>query len=409
MNIEDIRDDFPILKKEIGEYTLVYLDNAATTHKPRVVLQEVDKYYKKSNANIHRGIHTLSHESTMLWEDSHRDVAKFINARETEEIVFTKNATEGLNLVAYSYGKKFLKEGDVVVLTEMEHHSNIIPWQQLAKEKKLKIEWIPVLENARLDVNYLEYLIKKYKDKLKILSVAHVSNVLGCVNDVKHLAQKIHSVGGVICVDAAQSIPHYAIDVQELDCDFLAFSGHKIYAPMGIGVLYGKKNLLEKMEPWITGGDMVTKVTKNSAQWAGLPEKFEAGTPNVSAAVGLSRAIEWFSNFDITEVQEHESNLMQIALSGLLTVCDLEVLGSKSSQDRVGVISFRLKHMHPHDVASLLDGKGIAIRAGYHCCEPLHERFNFGPSVRASFGIYNTQEEVRYFINCIKSISGRFV
>ena len=409
MDIEKIREQFPILKKEVNNKPLVYLDNAATTQKPLVMLDEIQKYYKETNANVHRGIHTLSHESTKAWEGTHEKIAEFLNAENAEEIIFTKNATESLNLVANTYGRQFLNEGDVIVISEMEHHSNIVPWQQLAKEKKLKLEWIPVLDNFKLDLNYLDYLLRKYKERLKILSIVHVSNVLGTVNDIPLLAKKIHSVGGVLCLDASQSVPHMEVDVQKLDCDFLVFSGHKIYGPMGIGVLYGKKELLEKMNPWITGGDMVNKVSKNGARWADIPEKFEAGTPNVAGAIGLVASINWLKKYNWKEILEREKELTQIVLSGISTIYDLEVLGSLSTKERVGVISFKIKDMHPHDIATLLDERGIAVRTGFHCCEPLHERFNFGPSTRVSFGIYNTQEEARYFVNSFKAIANKML
>jgi len=409
MDIEKIREQFPILKKEVNNKPLVYLDNAATTQKPLVMLDEIQKYYKETNANVHRGIHTLSHESTKAWEGTHEKIAEFLNAENAEEIIFTKNATESLNLVANTYGRQFLNEGDVIVISEMEHHSNIVPWQQLAKEKKLKLEWIPVLDNFKLDLNYLDYLLRKYKERLKILSIVHVSNVLGTVNDIPLLAKKIHSVGGVLCLDASQSVPHMEVDVQKLDCDFLVFSGHKVYGPMGIGVLYGKKELLEKMNPWITGGDMVNKVTKNGARWADIPEKFEAGTPNVAGAIGLAASINCLKKYNWKQISEREKELTQIVLSGISTICDLEVLGSLSTKERVGVISFKIKDMHPHDIATLLDERGIAVRTGFHCCEPLHERFNFGPSTRVSFGIYNTQEEARYFVNSFKAIANKML
>ena len=408
MNVEKIRKQFPILKRKVNENSLIYLDNAATTQKPQQVLDAMNEYYKNSNANVHRSLHTLAGESTKLWEEAHVEVAKFLNASSEQEIIFTKNATEGLNFVANTYGRQYLKEGDVIVISELEHHSNILPWLQLAKEKKLKLEWIPVLENYKLDINYLDYLIRKYKGRLKILSLSHASNVLGIINDIKKLAKKIHSVGGVLCVDAAQSIAHIPVDVKKLDCDFLCFSGHKMYGPMGIGVVYGKKDILEKLDPWITGGNIVTKVWKNGAHWADLPQRFEAGTANVVEGVGLMETLKWLNNYSWQERKEHEKNLISIAIAGLSTVCNLEFLGSKYSENRIGVVSFKLKDIHPHDIASLLDERGIAIRAGYHCAEPLHNRFDFGPSARISFGLYNTQEEVRNLIDAVKYISNNF-
>ncbi len=408
MNIKKIREQFPILQKEINGKPLIYFDNAATTQKPLCVLDAMTNYYKDSNANVHRSLHTLASDSTKLWEKAHLEVSNFLNAKSEKEILFTKNATESLNFVANTYGRQYLKEGDVVVISELEHHSNILPWIQLAKERKIKLEWIPVLEDFSLDINYLDYLIRKYKNRLKILSISHASNVLGVINDVKTLAKKIHSVGGILCVDVAQSIAHIPIDVQELDCDFLCFSAHKMYGPMGIGVVYGKHEVLEKLEPWITGGNMVTNVWKNGAQWSGLPERFEAGTANVADAVGLTETLDWLKQIPWVERQEHESKLLSVAVAGLLTICDLEFLGPKSVEKRIGVLSFKLGDIHSHDIASLLDERGIAIRAGFHCAQPLHTKFNFGSSARISFGIYNTQEEVKILIEALKYISNNF-
>ncbi len=408
MNIEDIRKEFPILEKQINEKPLIYFDNAATTQKPKVVLDAMSNYYTESNANVHRSLHTLAGESTKLWENAHGVVAKFLNAKNEKEIFFTKNATESLNFVANAYGRQYLKEGDVVAISEMEHHSNILPWLQLSKERKIKLEWIPVLDSFELDMNYLDYLLLKYKGRLKILSVNHISNVLGIVNDIENLAKKIHSVGGILCVDAAQSVAHLPIDVQKLDCDFLCFSGHKMYGPMGIGVVYGKEKILEKLNPWIVGGNMVTKVWKNGAEWSNPPERFEAGTANVADAVGLSEAISFLGKYSWEERMRHEKSLTLSALAGLLTICDVDFLGSKDVENRIGVISFSLKNIHPHDIASLLDERGIAIRAGLHCAEPIHNKFDFQSSARVSFGIYNTQDEVYEFVSAIKSISNNF-
>jgi cysteine desulfurase/selenocysteine lyase len=408
MNTEEIRKQFPILERKLNQNPLIYFDNAATTQKPKCVLDRMNGYYERSNANVHRSLHTLANESTKLWFEAHSVVADFLNAESEEEIVFTKNATESLNFVANAYGRQHLKEGDVIAITEIEHHSNILPWFQIAKEKKVKIEWIPVLENYELDFSYLDYLVRKYKNKLKILSVSHASNVLGVVNDVRKFADKIHSVGGVICVDVAQSIVHMPIDVKALDCDFLCFSGHKIYGPMGIGVVYGKRKILEKLDPWIVGGNIVTKVWKTGVKWADLPERFEAGSANVAVAVGLMEALSWLQRYPVKEREVHEKNLTTALLSGLSTVCNLDFLGPNSVENRIGVVSFGLKDIHPHDVSTLLDERGIAIRAGFHCAEPLHEKFNFGPSARISFGIYNTLDEVKKVVDAVKYISNNF-
>lgn len=405
MNIEDIRKQFPILEERINGKKLVYLDNAATTQKPMCVLEAMMNYYRKKNANIHRSLHTLSSESTNLWEKAHKDVADFLNAESEKEIIFTKNATESLNFVANTYARQNLKEGDVIAISEVEHHSNILPWLQLSKEKKLKLEWIPVLENFELDSNYLDYLTRKYKSRLKILSISHASNVLGVVNDVKAFAKKIHSVGGVICLDVAQSIAHIPIDVKDLDCDFLCFSGHKMYGPMGIGVVYGKEEILEKLDPWITGGNIVTKVWKNGAHWKKPTERFEAGTANVVDAVGLSEAVRWFEKH---RQEECEKELTELIIKELSKISSIEIFGPRSLEKRIGVVSFKHKNIHPHDMSTLMDEEGIAIRGGYHCAEPLHSNFNFGPSARVSFGVYNTEDEVEKFLERLRYISKKF-
>lgn len=408
MKIESARKDIPILKRSFNDRPLIYFDNAATTQKPTVVIDVLKDYYENSNANINRGLYSLSHESTKLWNNARDRVAKFINAQHAEEIVFTKSCTESLNLVANTFCRDFVQEGDVIVITEMEHHSNILPWQQIAKAKKAKLEWLPVLDNYELDLNYLDYLLLKYKERVRILSVSHVSNVLGSIVDIPNLAKKIHSVGGVLCVDAAQSIAHIPIDVQNLDCDFLAFSGHKVYSPMGTGVLYGKKHLLEKLNPWLTGGDMVNSMDKNSVEWASVPQKFEAGTQNVAGVLALAEGVSWLENFGWESLCLNEEKLVKTCLAGLLSICNIKILGKDIDSKRLGIVSFKIGDIHPHDIASLLDEKGIAVRAGYHCAEPLHKRFGFGPSLRVSFGVYNTQDEVKDFLNSIRSISNRF-
>jgi cysteine desulfurase/selenocysteine lyase len=395
MNIEYIRTQFPILERNIKGNPLVYLDNAATTQKPLNVIEGIRHYYENTNANIHRGLHTLSHESTLAWEEAHKTVARFINAKSYEEIVFTRNTTESLNFVVNTYGRQNLKSGDVIIISEMEHHSNIVPWQILAKEKGLKLEWIPVLDNYKLDFDYLDFLIRKYKSKLKILSITQISNVLGTENDIKYLAERIHSVGGVICVDAAQSVAHMNVDVQDLDCDFLCFSGHKMYASTGIGVIC-KKQLLESLEPWQGGGEMISKVWKTGATWNDLPWKFEAGTPHIEGGISLANAVEWMNDFSWIELMDHEKELMSTALEGLKSISGVKIFGV-DDDTRMGVLSFTMKNLHPHDLASLLDEDGIAIRAGFHCAEPLHNRFNLPGTARVSFAIYNTVEEVRIY------------
>lgn len=400
-----LRKQFPILARDINGNKLVYLDNAATTQKPKAVIDSLTNYYKNHNANIHRGIHTLSAESTNLWIEAHRTVATFLNADSEKEIIFTRNATEGINLVANTLGRQIAKEGGVVALSEMEHHSNIVPWQLAG----VRIEWVPMLSDYAMDLEYLNFLTKKYKEQLRLISIAHVSNVLGCINNVEKVVEMAHKQGTAVLIDAAQSVQHMKIDVEKIGCDFLVFSGHKLFGPTGSGVLYMKEEWGEKLEPWMGGGEMISSVKKSGAEWNDLPWKFEAGTPNIEGGIGLAAAIEWFSRqFKYESLHSHEQNLIKTAMLGMRGVRGLKFFGSDDPSKHNGVVAFTIEGIHPHDIAGALDEYGIAIRAGYHCAEPLHERYGMGPTARISVAPYNTLEEVRYFIDSLKDIVERF-
>lgn len=402
---ESLRKQFPILNRDINGHKLVYLDNAATTQKPAQVLDSITNYYKNHNANIHRGVHTLAAEATNLWIDAHKTVANFINAESEQEIVFTRNTTEGINFVANTLGSQILQEGGVVAISEMEHHSNIVPWQMLG----VRIEWIPLLPDYTLDTEYLNFLTKKYKEQLKLISLTHISNVLGSMNDVARVVDMAEKYGTAVLVDAAQSVQHVKVDVQKIGCDFLVFSGHKLFAPTGTGVLYMKKKWGEKLDPWMGGGEMISSVKKTGAEWNELPWKFEAGTPNIEGGVGLGAAINWFGKQFLYEtLHTHESKLLKTAMLGMRGVKGLKIFGSEDPEKHYGVIAFTIDGIHPHDVAGALDERGIAIRAGFHCAEPLHERFGIGPTARLSVAPYNTLDEIRYFIDSLKEVVEQF-
>lgn len=392
---KEIIKEFPILNQS-GK-RLVYLDSSATSQKPNAVIQSITNYYQNSNANIHRGVYKLSQKATAEYELAHKLVSKFINA-EFEEVIFTKGTTESLNILAYSLGKT-LNEGDEIVLTQMEHHSNIVPWQQIAKEKKLLLKFIPITEDYLLDLEAAKQLIT---NKTKIVSVVHMSNVLGTINPVKEIAELAHKVNALMIVDVAQSIAHMKMDVKELNCDFLAFSGHKMLAPTGIGVLYGKKELLEKMNPFLFGGDMINEVTFESSTWNDLPWKFEAGTPNISGAVGLAKAIEYINNLGIENIKEHCNNLTSYAIEKLSGIEGLKIIGTKNLKLRGPVISFTVDGLHPHDLSEILDRDNVAVRGGHHCAMPLMSVLKLNGTTRASFYVYNIQEDVDVLVNGIK-------
>jgi cysteine desulfurase/selenocysteine lyase len=389
LDIESIRRDFPILTRRVYDRPLVYLDSAASSQKPLPVLDAERHYYLHTHANIHRGVYVLSEEATAAYEHAHDQVARFLHA-DFEEMVFTKNTTEALNLVAYAWGLAHLHAGDEVVLTQLEHHSNLVPWQQIARRMGATVRYIRVDAQGHLDMAHAAALIGPHT---KMVSVAHVSNVLGTVNPVHDLGTMAHAHGALICVDGAQSIPHMPIDVRALDCDFFAFSGHKMLGPTGIGGLYGKRHLLEQMDPFLCGGDMIRDVTFEGASWNDLPWKFEAGTPPIAQGIGLAAAVTYLQALGMDAVQTYEHTLVSYALEQLRQVRDIEIYGPEANA-RGGVISFNLLGMHPHDIASILDRQGVAIRGGHHCAMPLMRTLGVHGTCRASLYIYNTMEEI---------------
>ena len=397
LEADKIKQDFPILQREIHGQPLVYLDNAATTQKPASVIESMERYYSLYNANIHRGVYQLSEEATTAYERARQRVADFINAS-YEEIVFTRGTTESLNLLAYSLGKT-LREGDEIVLTQMEHHSNLVPWQQIAKEKRAIVKFTALGKDGCLDIASARSLITK---KTKIVAVAHVSNALGTVAPLNKIIEIAHAAGALVIVDGAQAIAHRQVDVKELDCDFYAFSGHKMYGPTGIGVLYGKKELLEKLSPFLYGGDMIREVTFEESTWNDVPWKFEAGTPNIAGVIGLGLAIEYLEKIGMQNIQAYEEWLTQHALEQLQSVKGLVVYGPSLGKERGSVISFNIEGIHSHDVASLLDREGVAVRGGHHCAMPLMRLLNIQGSTRVSFGIYNTRQDVHALVRAIE-------
>ena len=404
---EKVRQDFPILKRRIGGKSLVYLDSAATSQKPRQVIEAIKAFYEGHNANVHRGLYTLSQEASELYEEAHEKVAQFIRARTVEEVIFVKNTTEAINLVAYSLGLKNLGEGDEVVTTLMEHHSNIVPWEMLSRIKGYRVRYVKINEDGTLDYSDLEQLVNS---RTKIVCINHGSNITGAVNDLKAISKLVHEHGGLIVVDGAQSVPHMPIDVEDLDVDFLAFSGHKMLAPTGIGVLYGKKEILNEMEPFLGGGGMIREVKylSNSEtcqiQWNELPWKFEAGTPNISGGIGLAEAVKYLERLGMENVYEHEKDLLKYALKRFRDLKKTEVYGPDSVSERVGIVPFNASGIEPHDLALLLDQYGIAVRSGFHCSQPLHQRLGLKGTTRASFYIYNTRYEIDRLIDALEEI-----
>ncbi|GER73164.1 cysteine desulfurase [Weizmannia acidilactici] len=391
MDIKEVRRQFPILDQEVNGHPLVYLDSAATSQKPLRVIEAVNQYYREYNSNVHRGVHTLGTKATDRYEGAREKVRKFIGAESTEEVVFTKGTTAGLNLVAHSFGNDHVQEGDEIVITYMEHHSNLIPWQQLAKRKGAVLKYMPMQEDGTLR---LEDVQKTITDQTKMVAVALISNVLGTINPVREIAKIAHSHGAYMVVDAAQGAPHLKIDVKDLECDFLAFSSHKMCGPTGVGVLYGKKALLENMEPLEYGGEMIDFVGLYDSTWKELPWKFEGGTPIIAGAIGLGEAIDFLEEIGLDAIQAYEHNLSAYALDQLSKVEGITVYGPKKADQRAGLVTFNLKDVHPHDVATVLDAEGIAIRAGHHCAQPLMKWLNVSATARASFYLYNTKEDI---------------
>ncbi len=398
-DVEKIRKDFPILFQKVHGKNLCYLDNAATTQKPQSVIDEVIKYYETINSNVHRGVHSLSEMATQAYEESRNKVRDFINASSEKEIIFTRGTTEGINLVAQSFGRMNLKDGDEVIISTMEHHSNIVPWQMICEEKNAKLKVIPINENGELIFEEFEELLT---EKTKIVSVVYVSNSLGTINPVKKIIEKAHSFGVPVLLDGAQAIQHFRVDVQDLDCDFFAFSGHKIYGPTGIGILFGKKALLESMPPYMGGGDMISKVTFEKTTYNQLPYKFEAGTPNIADTIGLGKALEYVNQIGIDKIAVYEKELLDYATESLSQIEGLKIIGQ--AKEKSSVISFVFDIVHPHDVGTFLDFEGIAVRTGHHCTQPVMDRFNIPATARASFALYNTKEEVDVLVNGLKKV-----
>jgi cysteine desulfurase / selenocysteine lyase len=402
LDVEKIREDFPIFKRKVHRKPLIYFDNAATTQKPIQVINAIKEYYENYNANIHRAIHTLSEEATQKYEEAREKVRKFINARSDKEIIFVRNATEAINLVMYAWGLNNLKENDKIISTVMEHHSNIVPWQFLRDKVGLKLKFIDVNNQGFLKLDELENILSK---NTKLITVTHTSNVLGTINPIKEIGKIAHDNGSLILVDGAQSVPHMPIDVKKLDCDFLVFSGHKMLGPMGIGVLYCKEEILENIQPFLYGGDMIKYVTLEKSVWNDLPLKFEAGTSNVEGAIGLGAAIDYLNKIGMEDIRKHEIELTKYAIDKLSNLPNLDIYGPKKAEERGGVIAFNVKNVHSHDVAQILDEDGIAIRSGHHCAMPLHQKLGIESSARISFYLYNMKEEIDNFIEALGKIS----
>jgi cysteine desulfurase/selenocysteine lyase len=405
MDIQAIRGDFPILERETRPgVKLVYLDSTATAQKPRQVIEAIERVYQHYNANIHRGVHTLAEEATAAYEDARRKIAEFIGAGSTREVIFTRNTTEAINLVAYSWGRKFLNPGDLILLTEMEHHSNLVPWYMLVEEKNLRLKFIKVLPNGLLDMQSYHDLLE---ENPRLVAFTHMSNVLGTINPAAEIIRLAHAVGAVALVDAAQSVPHFKVDVKELDADFLAFSAHKMCGPTGVGALYGKETILNAMPPFMGGGDMIKRVEFGSFVPNTLPHKFEAGTPAIAEVIGFGAAVDYLSTVGMENIARHEHELTQYALEQLATLPEIKTIGPAADK-KGGVVAFSMEGIHPHDIAQILDRDGIAVRAGHHCAMPLHTRFNLTATTRASFYLYNTKDEIDLLVESLKKVRKLF-
>ena len=401
-----VREDFPILKREINGYPLAFLDNAATTQKPQCVIDALVRFYENYNCNVSRGVYTLAEEATGIYEEGRKTVAEFIGAESCGNIIFTRGTTESINLVASAWSQPNLKAGDRIIVTEMEHHSNLVPWQLAAQSSGVELIFCPITPEGRLDLEVLEELLT---DSVKLLAVTAVSNVLGTANPIAKIVEKVHERDVPVLVDAAQAVARMPIDVSEWDCDFLAFSGHKVYGPTGIGVLYAKNERLDDMRPYQGGGGMIRQVGQQSSTWADVPQKFEAGTPPVAEVFGLMSALEYISNVGMLEIKKHEQDLMTHTLEKIQEFTDLELYGPADSTDRSGVLSFNLREVHPHDVAQVLDENGIAVRAGHHCTQILHERLGIAASVRMSFGLYNEVPEIDRLFSALEQVRKFFI
>ena len=398
-NVSEVRKDFPILNSLSNGKPLVYLDNGATSQKPKFVIDAIKKYYNSENANVHRGVYSLSQIATDLYDDSRKKLAKFIGAKEMETVLFTAGTTESINLVAQTWGRQNLSEGDEVLISGMEHHSNIVPWQMVCEEKGANVKVIPLHDDGSLNMQVFEERLNK---KTKLVAVTHVSNTLGVINPIDEIIKKAKTFGAKVLVDGAQAVPHIPVNVEALDCDFYAFSGHKMFAPTGVGVLYGKRNLLESMPPYKGGGDMIDKVTFEKTTYAELPFKFEAGTPNIAGVVGFGAAVDYIDSFKWSDLIDYEHELLEYATDQLEKIEGLHIYGT--AKDKVPVISFLVNKLHPYDIGTLLDQMGIAVRTGHHCTQPLMDRYCIPGTVRASFAFYNTKEEIDIFVTALKRV-----
>jgi cysteine desulfurase/selenocysteine lyase len=405
LNVEEIRLDFPILKREVRPgIPLVYLDSTATSQKPIQVIQAMDDYYRSYNSNVHRGVHTLAEEATGAYESARQRVANFINAHSSRQVIFTRNTTESINLIALTWGRTYLQEDDLVILTEMEHHSNLVPWQMLVAEKGIRLEFIPVTTDGLLDLDIYRKLLEQMP---RLVSFTHMSNVLGTINPAKEIIELAHQVGAITVVDGAQSVPHFPVDVQDLNVDFLAFSAHKMCGPTGIGVLYGKLDILNETPPFLGGGEMIKRVLLRSFIPNELPHKFEAGTPAIAESIGLHSALEYIDHVGMDKIAVHEREIITYALERLAELPEIHVFGPEAKY-KGGVAAFTFDGVHPHDVAQVLDQSGIAVRAGHHCAMPLHEKYNIPATTRASFYLYNTLDEVDQLIEGLYNVKKYF-
>ena len=398
LNIDKIRKDFPILKIQSNNKPLIFFDNGASSQKPQVVLDKINEIYKTKYANIHRGIYDLSQKATEAYEESRKKIQKFLNAKSEKEIMFVRGATEGINLVAQSYGLKNFKKGDEIILSQLEHHSNIVPWQLLRDKLNIKINILPIDKSGDIDLKKFKELLTK---KTKLVSILHVSNALGTIIPIKEVIDISHKKKIPVFVDGCQSVPHMKVDVKDLDADFYCFSGHKIYGPTGIGILYCKKEHLEKMDPYQGGGEMISNVTFNKTTYQEPPQKYEAGTPNILGSIGLGSAIDYVTSINIEEICKHEQGLLNYATDKIKSLNKVQIIGT--SKKKTGIISFIVKNIHPNDIGVILDNHGIAVRTGHHCCQPLMQFYNIPATVRASFGLYNTLDEIDSFIDALKN------
>jgi len=406
-SLEEIRKDFPVLDRRVrDDKKLVYLDNAATTQKPNQVIDAISDYYKNHNSNIHRAVHALAEESTEAFEHTRDKVAEFLNIQDPQEVIFTKGTTEAINLVANAWGRDNVKEGDIIVTTEYEHHSNIVPWQLLTQDKKAQLKYIDIDDNGELKLEQLdEYLAT---GKVKLVACSHTSNVLGTISPVKEIVSKCKNAGVKILIDGAQAVPHMKVDLSDLDCDFYAFSAHKMLGPTGVGVLWAKKEILQKMTPYQGGGDMIREVHKYETTWNDLPYKFEAGTPNIADVIGFKNAIEYLQKIGMENVREHEKELTKYALERMEKISGITLYGVKDVEKRGGVISFNFNDVHPHDVGTIIDKDGVAIRSGHHCAQVLMEKLNVAATNRASFYVYTTKEEIDALISSLENVAKVF-